>query len=142
MEDEEGYMVLNLRPKQRHPGRPPGAGPQGSPQNPQWIWVALGLAGAGCLALLGAVIALAVWVSQSPVSCEGQTRGYANTSENDGTRIISSLDCSSCLDDFRSGLKSILCEPHHGSLAGNPGSCCAGTASHSPWKNLQDSPCD
>ncbi|KAH1182619.1 hypothetical protein KIL84_004111 [Mauremys mutica] len=121
MEDEEGYTVLNLRPKQKQPGRPPGAGPQGSPRYPRWIWVALGLSGAGCLVLLGAVVALAIWVSQLHVSCEGQTRGATNASENDGARIVSSTECSSCLEDFQSRLKSILCEPHNGSLAEGSG---------------------
>ncbi|XP_039374419.1 killer cell lectin-like receptor subfamily F member 1 [Mauremys reevesii] len=121
MEDEEGYTVLKLRLKQKQPGRPPGAGPQGSPRYPRWIWVALGLAGAGGLVLLGAVGALAVWVSQLPVLCEGQTRGATNASENDGARIFSSTECSSCLEDFRSRLKSILCEPHNGSLAEGSG---------------------
>ncbi|XP_039374599.1 killer cell lectin-like receptor subfamily F member 1 [Mauremys reevesii] len=121
MEDEEGYTVLNLRPKQRQPGRPPGAGPQGSPRYPRWIWVALGLAGAGCLVLLGAVVALAVWISQLPISCEGETRGATNASEIDGARIISSTECSFCLEDFRSRLKSILYEPHNGSLAEGSG---------------------
>ncbi|KAH1183039.1 hypothetical protein KIL84_004531, partial [Mauremys mutica] len=54
---------------------------------------------------------------QLPVSCEGETRGATNASENDGARIVSSTECSFCLEDFRSRLKSILCEPHNGSLA-------------------------
>ncbi|XP_065419266.1 C-type lectin domain family 2 member L-like [Chrysemys picta bellii] len=75
---------------------------------------------------MGTVVALAVRVSQVPVSCEGQTRGAANASENDGARIVSSTECSSCLEDFWSRLKSILCEPHNGSLAvvkSRPPSC-------------------
>ncbi|XP_067396972.1 killer cell lectin-like receptor subfamily F member 1 [Emydura macquarii macquarii] len=121
MEDEEGYAVLNRQPKQRQPGRPSGAGAQSSHRYPRWIWVTLGLAGAGILVLLGAVIALAVWVSQLHISCEGQTRGPLNTVEKNETRIVSSTECSSHLEDFRSRLKPILCEPHHGSLAEGSG---------------------
>ncbi|XP_067423681.1 killer cell lectin-like receptor subfamily F member 1 [Emydura macquarii macquarii] len=114
MEDEEGYAVLNRQPKQRQPGHPSGAGAQGSHWYPRWIWVALGLAGAGILILLGAVIALAVWVSQL------QIRETLNAADKNETRIVNSTECSSCLEDFRSHLKPILCEPHHGSLAENP----------------------
>ncbi|XP_067421841.1 killer cell lectin-like receptor subfamily F member 1 [Emydura macquarii macquarii] len=112
MEDEEGYAVLNRQPKQRQPGRPSAAGDHGSHRYPRWIWVALGLGGAGILVPLGAVIALAVW---------GRTRGALNTSEKNETGIVNSTECSSCLEDFRSRLKPVLCEPHHGSLAEGSG---------------------
>ncbi|XP_075769584.1 killer cell lectin-like receptor subfamily F member 1 [Pelodiscus sinensis] len=121
MEDEEGYMALKPRPKQRQPGcRPTALGAQGSPRYQRWIWVTLGLAGAGCLVLLVAVITLAVRVSQLQVSGDKQSREAWNTSENRETRI-KSTKCSFYLEDFQSHLKSILCEPRHGSLAGGAG---------------------
>ncbi|XP_067426038.1 killer cell lectin-like receptor subfamily F member 1, partial [Emydura macquarii macquarii] len=57
-------------------------------------------------------------------SCEGQTRGTLENNEtvrNNQTEIISSTECSSCLENFRSRLKPILCEPHNGSLAEGSG---------------------
>ncbi|XP_067394294.1 killer cell lectin-like receptor subfamily F member 1 [Emydura macquarii macquarii] len=50
-----------------------------------------------------------------------QTRGALNTAEKNETRIVNSTECSSHLEDFRSRLKPILCEPHHGSLAEGSG---------------------
>nr|XP_025038664.1 killer cell lectin-like receptor subfamily F member 1 [Pelodiscus sinensis] len=44
-----------------------------------------------------------------------------NTSEKSESRIVNCTECSSSLEDFRSRLKSILCEPQHGSLAGDAG---------------------
>ncbi|XP_039373085.1 killer cell lectin-like receptor subfamily B member 1B allele A [Mauremys reevesii] len=92
-----------------------------SPPCPRWHRVAVGVGWAGNIILTIAVIALGVWVSQSHVSCEGQTRGALNTSENNNTRFVSSTECSSGLEDFRSRLKAILCEPRHGSLAEGSG---------------------
>ncbi|XP_034613416.1 killer cell lectin-like receptor subfamily F member 1 [Trachemys scripta elegans] len=92
----------------------------GSPPCPRWHRIAVGVGWAGNIILTIAVIALGVWVSQLHVSCEGQIRGTLNTSENNETRIVSSTECS-CLEDFQSRLKPILCEPQNGSLAGGSG---------------------
>ncbi|XP_044838844.1 killer cell lectin-like receptor subfamily F member 1 [Mauremys mutica] len=93
----------------------------GSPPCPRWHRIAVGVGWAGNIVLTIAVIALGVWVSQLLVSCEGQTRGALNTSENNDTRFVSSTESSSGPEDFRSRLKAILCAPHHGSLAGGSG---------------------
>ncbi|XP_065420316.1 killer cell lectin-like receptor subfamily F member 1 [Chrysemys picta bellii] len=93
----------------------------GSPPCPWWHRIAVGVGWAGNIVLTIAVIALGVWVFQLHVSCEGQTRGTLNTSENNETRIVSSTECSSCLEDFQSRLKPILCEPYNGSLAEGSG---------------------
>ncbi|XP_032643814.1 killer cell lectin-like receptor subfamily B member 1B allele C [Chelonoidis abingdonii] len=85
-----------------------------SPPCPRWHRIAVGVGWAGNIVLTIAVIALGVWVSQLHVSCEGQTRGTLNTSENNKT------ECS-CHEDFWSRLKPILCEPHNGSLAEGSG---------------------
>ncbi|XP_039374395.1 killer cell lectin-like receptor subfamily F member 2 isoform X4 [Mauremys reevesii] len=57
MEDEEGYMPFNLRPKQGGSGGPSPAWNQGSRQCPGWLQVALG---AGNLILAVTVLLLAV----------------------------------------------------------------------------------
>ncbi|XP_044838856.1 killer cell lectin-like receptor subfamily B member 1B allele A [Mauremys mutica] len=86
----------------------------GSPPCPRWHRIAVGAGWAGNIVLTITVIALGVWVSQLHISCEGQTRGTLNTSENN------EAECS-CQEDFRSRLKPILCEPHNGSLAEGSG---------------------
>ncbi|KAM7146363.1 killer cell lectin-like receptor subfamily F member 1 [Macrochelys suwanniensis] len=100
MEDEEGYTVLNLRPKQRQPGRTLGAGPQDSRQHPHWIRIALGVGWAGNIVLLAAVIALGLRVFQLQVPCEERTRAATNPLHSD-----------TGLEDFLPRLKQFLCEP-------------------------------
>ncbi|XP_039373262.1 killer cell lectin-like receptor subfamily B member 1B allele C isoform X1 [Mauremys reevesii] len=80
-----------------------------SPPCPRWHRIAVGVGWAGNIVLTIAVIALGAWVSQLHISCEGQTRGTLNTSENN------EAECS-CQEDFRSHLK-----PHNGSLAEGSG---------------------
>ncbi|XP_044838593.1 killer cell lectin-like receptor subfamily B member 1B allele C [Mauremys mutica] len=106
------YSYLNI-PGASSSSRPPQRSQHlSSPPCPRWHRIAVGAGWAGNVVLTIAVIALGVW---------GQTRGTLNTSENNETRIVSSTECSSCLEDFRSRLKPILCEPHNGSLAEDSG---------------------
>ncbi|KAM9119361.1 killer cell lectin-like receptor subfamily B member 1B allele A [Pangshura tecta] len=106
------YSDLNI-PGASSSSRPPQRSQHlSSPPCPRWHRIAVGVGWAGNIVLTIAVIALGVW---------GQPRGTLNTSENNETRIVSSTECSSCLEDFRSRLKPILCEPHNGSLAEGSG---------------------
>ncbi|XP_065420308.1 killer cell lectin-like receptor subfamily B member 1B allele C [Chrysemys picta bellii] len=112
MAGEIVYADLNI-PGASSSSRPPKRSQhRSSPPCPWWHRIAVGVGWAGNIVLTIAVIALGVW---------GQTRGTLNTSENNDTRIVSSMECSSCLEDFRSRLKPILCEPHNSSLAGGSG---------------------
>ncbi|XP_065271171.1 killer cell lectin-like receptor subfamily B member 1B allele C [Emys orbicularis] len=121
MAGEIVYADLNI-PGANSSSRPPQRSQHfSSPPYPRWHRIAVGGGWAGNIVLTIVVIVLGVWVFQLHVSCEGQTRGTLNTSENNDTRIVSSLECSSCLEDFRSRLKPILCEPHNGSLAEDSG---------------------
>ncbi|XP_075769486.1 killer cell lectin-like receptor subfamily B member 1B allele C [Pelodiscus sinensis] len=117
----EGYTVLNLRSREKQPDCPALAAAQGAPPCPQWHRIAIGVGWAGNIILIIAVIALRIWVLQLYISARGQTRVALNTSENNETRIVNSTEGSSSLEDFRSRLKSILCEPPNGSSAGGAG---------------------
>ncbi|XP_075773458.1 killer cell lectin-like receptor subfamily B member 1B allele C [Pelodiscus sinensis] len=112
------YADLNI-PGASSSSRPPIRSPHLSSRPcPRWHRIAVGAGWAGNIVLIVAVIALGAWVSQLQGSCEGQCRGALNTSEKNETRIVNSTEGSSRLEDFRSRLKSILCEPPNGSLAG------------------------
>ncbi|XP_039373111.1 killer cell lectin-like receptor subfamily F member 1 [Mauremys reevesii] len=140
MEDEEGYMPFNLRPKQGGSGGPSPAWNQGSRQCPGWLQVALG---AGNLILAVTVLLLAVCVSHL-VSEKGQTptppgsdgagsRGTATPPGSDGagsrdtatppgsdragSRDPSTAECSARLERFRSQ----LCPPAPPGPAGGSG---------------------
>ncbi|XP_075769620.1 killer cell lectin-like receptor subfamily B member 1B allele C isoform X1 [Pelodiscus sinensis] len=111
MAGEVVYADLNI-PGASSSSRPPQGSPHlRPPPCPRWHRIAVGAGWAGNVVLTVAVIALGVWVSQLRGSGEGQTGGARNTPENSETGI-SSTECSSCLEDFRSRLKPILCEPH------------------------------
>ncbi|XP_039373074.1 killer cell lectin-like receptor subfamily B member 1 [Mauremys reevesii] len=114
MEDEEGYTVLNLRPKQGGLDGPSSPGNQGSRQCPVWLQVALG---AGNLIL--SVLLLAVFVSHL-VSEKGQTPA-APGSDGAGSRDPSTAECSARLERFRSQLSQRLCHPSPPSPAGGSG---------------------
>ncbi|XP_027685165.2 killer cell lectin-like receptor subfamily F member 1 [Chelonia mydas] len=103
MEDEEGYTVLNLRPKMTISDRSCQPGTQAHPQHPHRHRLAAGLGAAGILVLLGAVIAMGVWVFQ--------IKGYLNSRENSTReRVIHQSNCSTGLKDFRFHLKQFACE--------------------------------
>ncbi|XP_039373265.1 killer cell lectin-like receptor subfamily F member 1 [Mauremys reevesii] len=121
MAGEIVYADLNI-PGASSSSRPPqGSQRLSSPPCPRWHHIAVGVGWAGNIVLTIAVIALGVWVSQEQGAGSGRTRGALNTPENNETRIVSSTECSSYLEDFRSRLKPILCEPSHGSLAEDSG---------------------
>ncbi|XP_044839583.1 killer cell lectin-like receptor subfamily F member 1 [Mauremys mutica] len=113
MEDEEGYTELNLRPKMTSSDRPCQPGTQDHTQCPRWHRLAAGLGAAGILILLGAVIAMGVWVSQ--------LKGSLNSLENKGTRetLIHQSNCSTGLKDFHFHLKQFVCESSHNSTEGS-----------------------
>ncbi|XP_075769958.1 killer cell lectin-like receptor subfamily B member 1B allele C [Pelodiscus sinensis] len=121
MAGEVVYADLNI-PGAGSSSRPPQCSQNlSSPPCPQWCRIAVGVKWAGIIFLVIAVIALGAWVSQLHGSCEEQSRGAQNTSEKNETRIVNSTEGSSSLEDFRSRLKSILCEPPNGSSSGGAG---------------------
>ncbi|XP_026518457.1 killer cell lectin-like receptor subfamily F member 1 [Terrapene carolina triunguis] len=115
MEDEEGYMALNLRPKMTTSDRLCQPGTQDHPQVPCWHRLALGLGAAGILILAVAVIVTGVWISQ--------LKGCLNTLENNSTgeRIIHQSNCSTGLKDFHFHLKQFVCESSHSNSAEGSG---------------------
>ncbi|XP_074872875.1 killer cell lectin-like receptor subfamily F member 1 [Carettochelys insculpta] len=119
MEDEESYMVLNLRPKQRQPGRPTETRAPASWQHVRWIQIAPGVGWAGNTVLLAAVIALGLWVFQLQVPCEEQTRAATNALNSEGAthRPADRTQHSTGLEDFLAHLKQFLCEPPNSSSA-------------------------
>ncbi|XP_053902658.1 killer cell lectin-like receptor subfamily F member 1 [Malaclemys terrapin pileata] len=119
MEDEEGYTVLNLRPKRGRSDGPSPVGNQGSRQCPGWLQVALG---AGNLIL--SVILLAVCVShlvsekgQTPAAPGSDGAGSRDTLTAPGGADPSTAECSTCLERFRSQ----LCHPAPPGPAGGSG---------------------
>ncbi|XP_044839145.1 killer cell lectin-like receptor subfamily B member 1 [Mauremys mutica] len=112
MEDEEGYTVLNLRPKWGCSGGLSSPGNPGSRQCPGWLQVALG---AGNLIQAVAVLLLAVCVSHL-VSEKGQTPA-APGSDGARSRDPSTAECSARLERFRSQ----LCPPAPPGPAGGSG---------------------
>ncbi|XP_039374396.1 killer cell lectin-like receptor subfamily F member 1 [Mauremys reevesii] len=126
MEDEEGYTILNLRPKWGCSGGLSSHGNPGSRQCPGWLQVALG---AGNLILAVAVLLLAVCVSHlvsekgqipaAPGSDGARSRDIATPRGSDGagSRDPSTAECSTCLERFRSQ----LCPPAPPGSAGGSG---------------------
>ncbi|XP_044838540.1 killer cell lectin-like receptor subfamily B member 1B allele A isoform X1 [Mauremys mutica] len=84
-------------------------------QGPCWHRLAAGLGAAGILILLGAVIAMGIWVSQ--------LKGRLNSLENNSTRerIIHQSNCSTGLKDFHFQLKQFVCESSHSNSAEGSG---------------------
>ncbi|CAM5159010.1 unnamed protein product [Eretmochelys imbricata] len=84
-------------------------------QRPRCHWITAGLGAAGILILLGAVIAISVWVSQ--------LKGCLNTPENNSTKegIIHQSNCSTGLKDFHFHLKQFVCESSHNNSAEGSG---------------------
>ncbi|KAM9119222.1 killer cell lectin-like receptor subfamily F member 1 [Pangshura tecta] len=102
MEDEEGYTVLNLRPKGRGSVVPSSDRIQGLPQAPPWHRLAQWVAWVVIITLLALVVVLGIWVSHL-VSEKGQTPA-APGSDGAGSRDPSTAECSTCLECFRSQL--------------------------------------
>lgn len=116
MEDEEGYMALDLRQKQRQAGRPTaGGGAHDSCERARCIRIALGVGWAGNIVLLAAVIALGLWVFQLHVRCEEQTRAATNSMNNDGATYVftNGTRQTTNLEEFLSHLKQFLCQPSY-----------------------------
>ncbi|XP_067390486.1 killer cell lectin-like receptor subfamily F member 1, partial [Emydura macquarii macquarii] len=115
MEDEEGYMALNLRTKKGGSDGPSPAGTQGSRQWPRWPQVALGV---GNIILALAVLLLVVCVSklasekgQTPAAPGSHVAGSRDTSTPPGSRDTCTAECSACLQRIRSQLTQSLCHP-------------------------------
>nr|XP_042701887.1 killer cell lectin-like receptor subfamily B member 1B allele C isoform X1 [Chrysemys picta bellii] len=102
MAGEIVYADLNILGASSNPLHPPQH--LNHPQCPLWHRLAAGLGAAGVLILVGAVIAMGVWVCH--------TKGSLNSLENKGTRekIIHQSNCSTGLKDFHFHLKQFVCE--------------------------------
>ncbi|XP_074838102.1 killer cell lectin-like receptor subfamily B member 1B allele A [Carettochelys insculpta] len=112
MAGEITYADLNL-PGARSSSRPPQPSQHfSSSPCPRWHRIAAGVGWAGNIILTIAVIVMGAWVSQLHGSCEGGTRGTLSTPGNSEIRLAGSAECRSCLEEFRSHLKPVLCQPH------------------------------
>ncbi|XP_074826981.1 killer cell lectin-like receptor subfamily F member 1 [Natator depressus] len=115
MEDDEGYTVLNLRPKRGNSASPSPAGRQESPMSARCYKIALGVLGAFCIIQM-LVIALGAWVCQGPCP-------KGNPAESDGViqRTGGGRECNASLEDLFFRLKQSLCDPAQISSAGGSG---------------------
>ncbi|KAM7146124.1 killer cell lectin-like receptor subfamily F member 1 [Macrochelys suwanniensis] len=104
MEDDEGYTVLNLRPKRGNSASPSPDGRQEFPMSPRCYKIALGALGACCIILTLAGITLGAWVFQCPAH-EEQVGAAGNTS----------------LEELVSHLRQRLCDMAPGSSADGSG---------------------
>ncbi|KAM9119340.1 killer cell lectin-like receptor subfamily B member 1B allele A isoform 2-T2 [Pangshura tecta] len=113
MAGEIVYADLNILRASSSPLHPPRH--LNHPQCLCWHRLAAGLGAAGILILLGAVIAMGVWVSQ--------LKGRLNSLENNSTRerIIHQSNCSTDLKDFHFQLKQFVCESSHSNSAEGSG---------------------
>ncbi|KAM9119367.1 killer cell lectin-like receptor subfamily F member 1 isoform 2-T2 [Pangshura tecta] len=104
MEDDEGYTVLNLRPKRGNSASPSPDGGQEVPLSPRCYRTALGALGAWCIILTLAGIALGAWVFQGPAH-EDRLGAAGNAS----------------LEELVSHLRQRLCDSARGSAADGSG---------------------
>nr|XP_042703942.1 killer cell lectin-like receptor subfamily B member 1B allele A [Chrysemys picta bellii] len=113
MAGEIVYADLNILGASSNPLHPPRH--LNHPQCPRWYRLAAGLGAAGVLILVGAVIAMGVWVFQ--------LKGSLNSRENNSTRerIIHQCNCSTGLKDFHFHLKQFVCESSHNNSAEGSG---------------------
>ncbi|CAM5158998.1 unnamed protein product [Eretmochelys imbricata] len=113
MAGEIVYADLNILGVSSNPLHPPRH--LTHPQYPHRHRLAAGLGAAGILILLGAVIAMGVWVSQ--------LKGCPNSRENNRTTesIIHQSNCSRGLKEFRFHLKQFVCESSHNNSAEGSG---------------------
>ncbi|XP_067417050.1 killer cell lectin-like receptor subfamily F member 1 [Emydura macquarii macquarii] len=125
MEDEEGYMMLNLRPKGGGSAVPAPARIQGPPLNPQRHRRALCAACVVICVLVVTVIALGMWVSklasekgQTPVAPDCHGAGSGDTWTPPGSGATCTAECSACLQRFLSQLTQSLCHPAQPGPAG------------------------
>uniref|UniRef100_A0A8D0GZ06 C-type lectin domain-containing protein n=1 Tax=Sphenodon punctatus TaxID=8508 RepID=A0A8D0GZ06_SPHPU len=106
MEDEDGYMVLNFRPKRGGLGDPSPEGKKALSQILRWHKISLWIGWVNII-LVVTVIMLGVWVSQlisergeNGIDSQQDCCSRTNTSTGEG---------GSRLDAFRSQLREILC---------------------------------
>ncbi|XP_044837424.1 killer cell lectin-like receptor subfamily F member 1 [Mauremys mutica] len=120
MEDDEGYTVLNLRPKRGNSASPSPDGRQGSPMSAPCYKIALGALGACCI-IQTLVIALGAWRCCYK-ACQGSCP-KGNPAESDGVtqRTGSGGERNASLEDLFSRLKQSLCDPAQISSAGGSG---------------------
>ncbi|CAM5159159.1 unnamed protein product [Eretmochelys imbricata] len=104
MEDDEGYTVLNLRPKRGNSASPSPDVRQESPTSPHCYKIALGALGAWCIILTLAGITIGTWVFQGPAQ-EEQAGAAGNAS----------------LEELVSHLRQRLCDTPPGSSADGSG---------------------
>ncbi|XP_067408135.1 killer cell lectin-like receptor subfamily B member 1 [Emydura macquarii macquarii] len=109
MEDDEGYMVLNLQPKKGNATRPSPGGSQESPQSPCWHGVVLKVGCAGIVVLLVTVAVLSVWVFQG-FSNKAED-GLALRNDDFTQRPRSGRECNASVENLFSRLKQSLCDP-------------------------------
>ncbi|XP_038226976.2 killer cell lectin-like receptor subfamily B member 1B allele A [Dermochelys coriacea] len=104
--------ILEASSKRLHPARHLNHHLQ---QCPRWHWITARLGASVILILLGAVIAISVWVSQ--------LKGCLNSRENNSTResIIHQSNCSTDLKGFHAHLKQFVCESSHNNPAEGSG---------------------
>ncbi|XP_043384267.1 killer cell lectin-like receptor subfamily F member 1 isoform X2 [Chelonia mydas] len=129
MEDDEGYTVLNLRPKRGNSASPSPAGRQvprdpihdrdpfvpESPTSARCYKIALGVLGAFCIIQM-LVIALGAWVFQG-----FSNKGPALKSDGVTQGTGSGRECNASLEDLFFRLKQSLCDPAQISSAGGSG---------------------
>ncbi|CAM4654803.1 unnamed protein product [Lepidochelys olivacea] len=134
MEDDEGYTVLNLRPKRGNSASPSPDGRQAprdpihdrdpfvpeSPTSARCYKIALGALGACCI-IQTLVIALGAWACCYKV-CQGPCP-KGNPAESDGVTqgTGSGRECNAGLENLFFRLKQSLCNPAQISSAGGSG---------------------
>ncbi|XP_067386090.1 killer cell lectin-like receptor subfamily B member 1B allele C [Emydura macquarii macquarii] len=128
MEDEEGYMMLNLRPKEGGSAVPAPARIQGPPLNPQRHRRALCAVCVVICVLVVTVIALGIWVfqlvsekGQTPAAPDSHGAGSEDTSTPPGSGDTCTANCIARLEHFRSQLTQNLCHPAQPGPAGGSG---------------------
>ncbi|XP_075769532.1 killer cell lectin-like receptor subfamily B member 1B allele A [Pelodiscus sinensis] len=123
MEDEEGYMVLNLKSRGGRSTIPPAARIPG-PQCPRWHCTVLWVGWIGNIVLVIAVIALGIWGShlasepeQSQAAPGSDGAGSRDAATAPGSGDPSTAACSTHLERVRSQ----LCPPAQPGPAGGAG---------------------
>ncbi|XP_074927788.1 killer cell lectin-like receptor subfamily F member 1 [Chelonoidis abingdonii] len=119
MEDEEGYMVLNLRSQEKTTTRLSPGRNQDSPLSSQCCKHMLVILGAVCIILTLAVIILTILVFQS--FSNKAEEGTASKSDSVTQRTGSEEERNASLEDLFSRLKQSLCDPAQISSAGGSG---------------------
>ncbi|XP_074873404.1 killer cell lectin-like receptor subfamily F member 1 [Carettochelys insculpta] len=110
MQDEEGYTVLNLRPKMRAARRSTVNGTQGSPATLRGYKITVAILGAWSIMATLAVIALSLLGS----SRTGRTGAVSNATASWEAQQ-EGQECGACLHRLVSHLSQVLCVPSSGS---------------------------